>query len=224
MFSKIQCIFHLVSVKKLKLSQPVPRMYFVCYVLCSEWYGYLLSLVLSSEKSRPVVNLTGTQGKLRHLLAIMENCLGEAAPSQVGGKAAVGLRVVCPVVWDPRNNGYVELSRHWGYMTSHCLNLTAMLLGMWHLVPAHLSGHLPLPFPRQTIQQESGYSLAFCPIPGLVVFYSLLLPGLRLGSGHHRLQVFSAVFFLLPRATATCQATQPSGRGTLSITPEHYPL
>lgn len=84
--------------KKLKLSQPAPRMYFVCYVLCSEWYGYLLSLVLNNENSRPVVNLTGTQGKLRHLLVVIENCLGEAAPSQTGGKAAMGLRVVCPVV------------------------------------------------------------------------------------------------------------------------------
>lgn len=76
----------------------------------------------------------------------------------------------------------------------HNVNLTAVLLATWHPVLARLSGqHLPVQFPKQmTIQQGGGLvyysccSLAFCPIPGLVVPQSLLLPGLGLGSSHHR--------------------------------------
>lgn len=75
-------------------------MYFASYISYSNCYGYLLSLVLSNEKTALSEPLARMQEKLRHLLAACENCLGESGHSLVttlGGKAAVGQRVVCPV-------------------------------------------------------------------------------------------------------------------------------
>lgn len=169
---------------------------------------------------------TGTQEKLRHLLAALENCLGEAAHSQVTalcGQVAMGTSRLPSGL---RSKGHVGFSHHRGPLTSHYLNLIAVLLGMWHLVLAHLSGqHLPLPFPKQMTTQQGA---------GLMHLLIMLLPGVlshprpggspepvaswpQLGLRPPQSLGLLCCFFALPRASATCQAAWPSGGGTLSV-------
>lgn len=86
--------------------------------------------------------LAETQEKLRHLLATYENCLGEAAHSHIntlGGKTAMGLSVICPVVWDPRG------------MEGSAISVSLWTITVWHPVPSCQARDIwPWPFSQDS--------------------------------------------------------------------------